>query len=56
MLIGAVSLGTDVMIGAGIFAMSGGLFPLTFLSASLIGSLSAYTYVKLTNTLIDPNL
>ncbi len=55
-LIGAVALGTGVMIGAGIFAltgqmaeMSGSLFPLAFLSAALIVSLSAYSYVKLSN-------
>ena len=55
-LIGAVALGTGVMIGAGIFAltgqmaeMNGSLFPLAFLSAALIVSLSAYSYVKLSN-------
>jgi len=54
-LIGAVALGTGVMIGAGIFAltgqmaeMTGSLFPLAFLSAALIVSFSAYSYVKLT--------
>ncbi len=55
-LIGAVALGTGVMIGAGIFAltgqmaeMTGSLFPLAFLSAALIVSCSAYSYVKLSN-------
>ncbi|MDT8319474.1 MAG: APC family permease [Xanthomonadales bacterium] len=55
-LIGAVSLGTGVMIGAGIFAltgqmaeMTGVLFPLAFLSAALIVSFSAYAYVKMSN-------
>jgi amino acid transporter len=55
-LIGAVALGTGVMIGAGIFAltgqmaeMTGGLFPLAFLSAALIVSFSAYSYVKMSN-------
>jgi len=55
-LIGAISLGTGVMIGAGIFAltgqmaeMTGNLFPLAFLSAALIVSFSAYSYVKLSN-------
>jgi len=55
-LIGAIALGTGVMIGAGIFAltgqmaeMTGSLFPLAFLSAALIVSLSAYSYVKLSN-------
>ena len=48
-LIGAVALGTGVMIGAGIFALTGqmaemtrSLFPLAFLSAALIVSFSAY--------------
>ncbi|MBD3612185.1 MAG: APC family permease [Hydrogenovibrio crunogenus] len=55
-LIGAVALGTGVMIGAGIFAltgqmatMTGVLFPLAFLSAALIVSFSAYSYVKMSN-------
>lgn len=55
-LIGAVALGTGVMIGAGIFAltgqmaeMTGSLFPVAFLSAALIVSFSAYSYVKLSN-------
>ena len=55
-LVGAVALGTGVMIGAGIFAltgqmaeMTGSLFPLAFLSAAVIVSLSAYSYVKLSN-------
>jgi amino acid transporter len=55
-LIGAIALGTGVMIGAGIFAltgqmaeMTGSLFPLAFLSAALIVSCSAYSYVKLSN-------
>ena len=44
------------MIGAGIFAltgqmaeMTGALFPLAFLSAALIVSFSAYSYVKMSN-------
>ena len=55
-LVGAVALGTGVMIGAGIFAltgqmaqMTGSLFPLAFLSAALIVSFSAYSYVKMSN-------
>ncbi|HDY84138.1 MAG TPA: APC family permease [Methylophaga sp.] len=55
-LVGAVALGTGVMIGAGIFAltgqmaeMTGNLFPLAFLSAALIVSFSAYSYIKLSN-------
>lgn len=55
-LIGAVALGTGVMIGAGIFAltgqmaeMTGALFPFAFLSAAVVVAFSAYTYVKLSN-------
>ncbi len=55
-LVGAIALGTGVMIGAGIFAltgqmaeMTGVLFPLAFLSAALIVSFSAYSYVKMSN-------
>ena len=55
-LVGAVALGTGVMIGAGIFAltgqmaeMTGSLFPLAFLSAALIVSFSAYSYIKMSN-------
>jgi amino acid transporter len=56
-LVGAVALGTGVMIGAGIFAltgqmaqMTGSLFPLAFLSAAVVVLFSAYSYVKLSNT------
>ncbi len=55
-LAGAVALGTGVMIGAGIFAltgqmaeMAGALFPFAFLSAAVVVSFSAYSYVKLSN-------
>lgn len=55
-LVGAIALGTGVMIGAGIFAltgqmaqMTGSLFPLAFLSAAVIVSFSAYSYVKMSN-------
>lgn len=55
-LTGAVSLGTGVMIGAGIFALlgqvaelSGELFPFAFLMGAIISSFSAYTYVKMSN-------
>lgn len=55
-LVGAVALGTGVMIGAGIFAltgqmaqMTGSLFPLAFLSAAVIVTFSAYSYVKMSN-------
>ena len=55
-LIGAVSMGTGVMIGAGIFALTGQIaelagewFPLAFLAAAIVASFSAYSYVKLAN-------
>lgn len=53
-LTGAVAMGTGVMIGAGIFALTGQVaelagpwFPLAFLVAALVSGLSAYSYVKL---------
>ncbi|MEO8269154.1 MAG: amino acid permease, partial [Aureliella sp.] len=53
-LIGSVAMGTGVMIGAGIFALTGqvaeqvgGLFPLAFLVAAIVAGFSAYSYVKL---------
>ena len=55
-LTGTVMLGTGVMIGAGIFAltgqmaqMTGTLFPLAFLAAAIIVSFSAYSYIKISN-------
>lgn len=55
-LIGAVSMGTGVMIGAGIFALTGQVaelagewFPLAFLAAAVVAGFSAYSYVKLAN-------
>jgi amino acid transporter len=55
-LVGAVALGTGVMIGAGIFAltgqmaeMTGALFPFAFISAAVVVSFSAYSYVKMSN-------
>lgn len=55
-LMGTVALGTGVMIGAGIFALTGqmaeltgALFPLAFLSAAVIVAFSAYSYVKMSN-------
>ncbi len=55
-LVGAVALGTGVMIGAGIFAltgqmaeMTGAFFPFAFLSAAVVVAFSAYSYVKLSN-------
>ncbi len=56
-LTGTIMLGTGVMIGAGIFAltgqmaeMTGALFPLAFLAAAVIVSFSAYSYIKISNT------
>jgi amino acid transporter len=53
---GAVSMGTGVMIGAGIFALTGQIaelahewFPLAFLVAAIVAGFSAYTYVKMSN-------
>ena len=53
---GAVSLGTGVMIGAGVFALTGqaaalagDLFPVAFLVAAVVASFSAYSYVKMSN-------
>lgn len=53
-LTGSVAMGTGVMIGAGIFALTGqvaeqagGLFPLAFLAAAAVAGFSAYSYVKL---------
>ncbi len=55
-LTGAVAMGTGVMIGAGIFALTGqiaaqagGLFPYAFLAAALVTAFSAYSYIKLSN-------
>ncbi len=54
---GAVSMGTGVMIGAGIFALTGQVaelarewFPLAFLVAAVVAGFSAYSYVKMANT------
>jgi len=51
---GAVAMGTGVMIGAGIFALTGQvaelageLFPLAFLLAAVVSAFSAYSYVKM---------
>ncbi|PHQ93345.1 MAG: amino acid permease [Marinosulfonomonas sp.] len=55
-LVGSVSLGTGVMIGAGIFVLMGqiaelvgGLFPLAFLAGAVVVGFSAYSYVKFSN-------
>lgn len=55
-LLGTVAMGTGVMIGAGIFALTGqvaeyagALFPLAFIVAAIISGFSAYTYIKVSN-------
>ena len=55
-LSGAVALGTGVMIGAGIFALTGqaarlagNLFPVAFIVAAIVVGFSAYSYVKLSD-------
>ncbi|KXS40310.1 MAG: amino acid transporter [Methanolobus sp. T82-4] len=56
-LTGAVSLGTGVMIGAGIFALlgqiaelAGMMFPFIFLLGAVVTAFSAYSYIKFSNT------
>lgn len=53
---GAIAMGTGVMIGAGILALTGQiaelagpLFPLSFLLGAIVTGFSAYTYVKMVN-------
>ncbi|MBU2193527.1 MAG: APC family permease [Alphaproteobacteria bacterium] len=53
---GAVAMGTGVMIGAGIFALTGQIaelagpwFPLSFIAGAIVTAFSAYTYVKMSN-------
>ncbi len=55
-LLGAISMGTGVMIGAGIFALTGQIaelagpwFPLSFVAGAIVTAFSAYTYVKMSN-------
>lgn len=55
-LLGAVGMGTGVMIGAGIFALTGQVaelagtwFPAAFVLAAVISGFSAYSYVKMSN-------
>lgn len=52
-LVGSVSLGTGVMIGAGIFALvgqvagfAGDFFPLAFLLGAIVAGVSSYAYVR----------
>lgn len=53
---GAIAMGTGVMIGAGILALTGQiaelagpLFPLSFLLGAIVTGFSAHTYVKMVN-------
>ncbi|WP_282048247.1 APC family permease [Sulfitobacter mediterraneus] len=53
---GAVAMGTGVMIGAGIFALTGQiaqlagpLFPLAFIAGAIVTSFSSYSYIKMSN-------
>ncbi len=55
-LTGAIAMGTGVMIGAGIFALTGQvaelageLFPIAFLVAAIVVAFSAYSYIKMSN-------
>jgi amino acid transporter len=55
-LLGAVAMGTGVMIGAGIFALTGQiaelagpLFPLSFFVGAIVTAFSAYSYIKMSN-------
>jgi|TARA_R100000501_G_scaffold18540_1_gene40545 amino acid transporter len=55
-LTGAVAMGTGVMIGAGIFALTGQiaelagpLFPLSFVAGAVVTALAAYSYIKMSN-------
>lgn len=55
-LISSVSLGTGVMIGAGIFVLMGqiaelvgDLFPLAFVAGAIVVAFSSYSYVKFSN-------
>ena len=54
---GAVAMGTGVMIGAGIFALTGQiaelagpLFPLAFIAGAVVTGFSAYSYIRMSNT------
>lgn len=55
-LSGAVGMGTGVMIGAGIFALTGQIaqlagpyFALSFVLGAIVTSFSAYSYIKMSN-------
>ncbi len=53
---GAIAMGTGVMIGAGIFALTGQiaelagpLFPLAFIIGAIVTGFSSYSYIKMSN-------
>ncbi|MEC7794418.1 MAG: APC family permease [Pseudomonadota bacterium] len=55
-LLDAIAMGTGVMIGAGILALTGQiadlagpLFPFAFIAGAIVTAFSAYTYVKMSN-------
>ncbi|MEW4462276.1 APC family permease [Roseibium algicola] len=55
-LFDAIAMGTGVMIGAGILALTGQiaelagpLFPFVFISGAVVTAFSAYTYIKMSN-------
>ena len=55
-LTSAVAMGTGVMIGAGIFALTGQiaglagpLFPLSFIAGAVVTAFSAYSYIAMSN-------
>lgn len=55
-LTGTIALGTGVMIGAGIFSLTGQMaqlagsaFPFAFLAAAIVVSFSAYSYTKISD-------
>ena len=55
-LTGSIAMGTGVMIGAGIFALTGqvaelagGLFPVAFIAAAVVVAFSSYSYIKVCN-------
>lgn len=55
-LLGGISMGTGVMIGAGIFALTGQIaeiagpwFPLSFVAGAAVTGFSAYTYIRMSN-------
>ena len=53
---GAVAMGTGVMIGAGIFALTGQIaelagpwYPLSFIAGAIVTAFRDYTYIKMSN-------